>query len=84
MASSGGGGDGFPCASRYLDRLKTEKFYQLHRAKLAEQTTTLDTSQPKEFPHLYYNLNKLQKEQEQMAQVGERGRDGERQRIELN
>ena len=71
MASSGGGGDGFPCASRYLDRLKTEKFYQLHRAKLAEKTTALDTAAPKEFPHLYYNLNKLQKEQEQMAQVNQ-------------
>ncbi|XP_072030132.1 uncharacterized protein [Amphiura filiformis] len=62
-------GSSFPAANNFLQKKWNDRAYKLHREKVKSTKTKLDTTKPKECPHLHLNLKKIQMEEEKQALI---------------
>ncbi|XP_069118306.1 annexin A6-like isoform X3 [Argopecten irradians] len=60
---------GFHACNKLLQKYEEEKAYRIHKRKLAESRTRLDTKSPKKYPHVIVRLKRIQQEEERQAEV---------------
>ncbi|XP_060062835.1 uncharacterized protein LOC132543360 [Ylistrum balloti] len=60
---------GFNACNKLLQKYEDEKAYRIHKRKLNESRTRLDTKSPKKYPHVIVRLKRIQQEEERQAEV---------------
>ncbi|XP_021371517.1 annexin A6-like isoform X2 [Mizuhopecten yessoensis] len=60
---------GFNTCNKLLQKYEEEKAYRIHKRKIAESRTRLDTKSPKKYPHVIVRLKRIQQEEERQAEV---------------
>ncbi|XP_033735332.1 annexin A6-like isoform X5 [Pecten maximus] len=60
---------GFHACNKLLKKYEEDKAYRIHKKKVAESRTALDTKSPKKYAHVLVRLKRIQQEEERQAEV---------------